>query len=226
MKENEECSWETLFFEEFPRSCGRSTGISQRDGIFWSSTLEQEDLSDSDCTIKILNEKGQPTFFLKYEDWRNKLDTLQQLQRYLRRCDYFVASEDTNDYVLVCELTKLKSEKELDRPCSQNNSMTIGERKDQQFIDTLSTLELHDGLWEKVQEASSKVCLLACQLRETENEAPYNKLAKPFEEPLLNESKENPEKGIQYSNPEVEAKNFIYKRIVTSIDKPAIYRLD
>ncbi len=104
--------------------------------------------------------------------------------------------------------------------------MTIGERKDQQFIDTLSTLELHNGLWEKVQEASSKVCLLACQLRETENEAPYNKLAKPFEEPLLNESKENPEKGIQYSNPEVEAKNFIYKRIVTSIDKPAIYRLD
>lgn len=226
MKENEECSWETLFFEEFPRSCGRSTGISQRDGIFWSSTLEQEDLSDSDCTIKILNEKGQPTFFLKYEAWRNKLDTLQQLKRYPRRCDYFVASEDTNDYVLVCELTKVISIENLNKPSSKNDSMTTEERKAQQFRDTLSTLKLHDDLWNRIQEASSKVCLLACRLREIDNKAPYNELAKPFEEPLLNESKENPEKGTQYPNSEVEAKGFIYKRVVTSAGKPTIYRLD
>lgn len=220
----EQSSWTELFFTQLPICCGRSRGLKSRsEELSCISSSEERTLEDSDGKLLIYNSTRRPLFYLRYESWRNQLDNLKALKDIPKRCDFFIASETTDELVLVCELTKLHNIAALQKDSRGAESISIAERKKEQFIHTLCTLRMCDELWQRVSTSSKRVCLLSCQLRECEEGSLYNRLATAFEAPLRNEAVESARTGMGtvYPFPEVEALNFSYRRVFTRADSTA-----
>ena len=218
----EQYSWKELFGEMLPKACGRSTGLEKKTNeLSWSSCSEKIVLEDSGCNLQICNASALFLFVLRYELWRNCLDNLKKLRRLARRCDFFVASERGDDLVLVCELTKLQSLDSLEKPIRSGETTTIGERKEEQFIHTLETLQKSSKLWTRVQNAATKVCLLVCQLSQANEDSLYNNISTAFEAPLRNEAVESLGVGVAYPFPEIEPWGFTYRRLSTLAEHTA-----
>ena len=190
-----------------------------------TTSLSEFDLTEDDTQFVVGYKKGYASFcgnpfnlsVVNYDTYIGRY-TGTKISDGKRRCDFILTDTDTNNIILLCEVTSsIGGMENLSRPIEKtqkDGTRTVVfpkgkyQKVELQFYQSLETLTEVPSISSYINKKKRKVCLMSYLIKRTENNA-----INAFNRNRLMEAEETGENGAQISCPQIEQFGFDYYRI-------------
>lgn len=190
-----------------------------------TTSLSEFDLTEDDTQFVVGYKKGYASFcgnpfnlsVVNYDTYIGRY-TGTKISDGKRRCDFILTDTDTNNIIVLCEVTSsIGGIENLSRPIEKtqkDGTRTVVfpkgkyQKVELQFYQSLETLTEVPSISSYINKKKRKVCLMSYLIKRTENNA-----INAFNRNRLMEAEEAGENGAQISCPQIEQFGFDYYRI-------------
>ncbi|MCM1034563.1 MAG: hypothetical protein NC038_03395 [Paludibacter sp.] len=153
---------------------------------------------------------------IKYDDYVKQFGEPKSMQHKLR-CDFVITDKETNNLMLLCEITTDNSRdgKGLSKPIIKNNTIIFQggklEKTRRQLADSLQILLNVPEIQVYAQQKHERVCLTAYRITIHNDETQQVRTA--FNRAYIIETQETGSDGVLINDVNINSMGFLYKRI-------------
>ena len=211
---------DNYFEKELPQSLGLSRKINLKKEVTYQKKFYLTDDDDDTSILKnfetgkasYINSLEYCLYILHFENYKKQINNCAILrsEKITRMCDYFII-DTKNKVCILNEISSGKDFENLERPIED----FVGgksEKVQDQLLHSLKTLKKCDTLWSIISKAEEKICLFSYKISPKKNLF-INTVTRAFNRFSEIELDISSEKGIQYSNENIEDLGFEYRRI-------------